>query len=43
MSNESVRHGKEQVKLSGNLKEHIQFWRDICTSQLILRVIEEGY
>ena len=29
--------------VKGNLRKHIQFWRDIGTSKFILKVIEEGY
>jgi hypothetical protein len=43
LDNESIGHEKEQLRVKGNLKRHIQFWRDIRASQFILRVIEEGY
>ena len=29
--------------VKGNLRKHIQFWREIGTSKFILTVIEEGY
>ena len=29
--------------MPGSLKNHIQFWRSIGTSQFILDVIDEGY
>ena len=42
-SYEYERGVSSNVVVPGSLKNHIQFWRSIGTSQFILDVIDEGY
>ena len=43
LDSKNVGRVNSRQNVKGNLRKHIQFWRDIRTSKFILKVIEEGY
>ena len=42
LDSKNVGRVNSRQNVKGNLRKHIQFWRDIGTSKFILKLIEEG-